>query len=190
MTSPSPYSGDDPLLRWYADNGTGWVEARFDGRDLEFLCWHEVVAGMTYEVIVDRVPEAGSLRLLVDVVGLIGRVVDEKAEVIRARCPLTRRLKVGDTAPDHKVTAFTQGGAFFAASSCGDWRLGVGTAFFTDPRTSGERARGLAQQIIQTAREIADGKRSGRKIADSMMISDTGGKPSIFVDCRRWPWRT
>ena len=189
MTDQPPYSGDDPLLRWYADNGTGWTEARFDGRALEFLRWHEVVGGTPYEVIVDRVPEANNLRLLVDVVALIGEHVDEKAEVLRARCTLTRRLKVGDTAPDHKVTAFTQGSAFFAKSSCGSRRLGVGTAFFTDPKTSGARARGLAQQIIQTAREIAVGGRSGRKIADSMVIGDTGGKPSVFVDCMRWPWR-
>lgn len=189
MTDQPPYSGDDPLLRWYADNGTGWAEARFEANRLEFLRWHEVVSGVAYEVILDRVPEADSLRLLVDVADLIGEVVDEKSEVLRARCPLTRRVRVGDTFPDHKVTAFTQGSAFFAKSSCGSRRLGVGTAFFTDPRTSGERARLLAQQILATARAIAAGGRSGRKPADSMVIGDTGGKPSIFVDCGRWPWR-
>lgn len=190
MTDATAYTGDDPLLRWYADNGTGWAEARFESNKLEFLRWQEVVGGAPYEVIIDRVPEADSLRLLVDVVSLIGGIVDEKAEVIRARCTLTRRIKVGDTSPDHKVTAFTQGSAFFALSSCGARRLAVGTAFFTDPRTSGVRARGLAQQIITTAREIADGNRSGRKIADSMVIGDSGGRPSVFVDCGRWPWRT
>lgn len=186
MTESAPYLGDDPLLRWYADNGVGWIEARFDGRDLEFLRWHEVVAGTSYEAIIDRVPEAGSLRLIVDVVDIIGEIVDPKSQVLSARCPLTRRIKVGDTSSDHKVTAFTQGSAFFAVSSCGSRRLGVGTAFFTDPRMSGERARGLARQIIQTARDICAGVCSGRKPADSMVVNDS----SVFIDCMRWPWRT
>jgi hypothetical protein len=190
MTNLPAYSGDDPLLRWYADNGTGWLEARFANNALEFLRWHEVVAGTPYEVIIDRLPEANALRLLVDVSDIVcGVVVDEKSEVIRARCPLTRRIRVGDAPPDHKITAFTQGGAFFVVSACGSRRLGVGTAFFTDPRTSGERARGLATQIIETARKIVTGARGDRKPADTLVIGDDGAKPSVFVDCMRWPWR-
>lgn len=191
MSEPiAPYTGNDPLLRWYADNGVGWSEARFAADSkLEFLRWYEVADGVSYEAIIDRVPEAPNLRLIVDVADLIGGVVDGGG-VIRVRCPLTRRIAVGDTAPDHAVTAFTQGSAFFAASTCGHRRLGTGSAFFTDPRSSGAVARALARQVIDTAKRIAAGDRGKRVPADAAALGDTSAAPSVFRDCTRWPWRS
>lgn len=183
------YTGDDPLLRWYASNGTGWTETRFEDNVLAFLRWQEAVNGTPYEVVVDRVPETRNLRLVVDVRNLFGPPAD-LGPPTRARCTLTRRITVGDTFPGHEVYAFTQGGTFFVASTCGRRRLGMGTSFFTDPQTSGERARGLARQVIETARAIADGKQGGRKAVAGFGLGDEFAASSIFTDCGRWPWRT
>lgn len=203
------YTGNDPLLRWYADNGADWfTEARFEDNRLEFLRWQEVVAGTPYDVLIDRVKDAGMLRVVADVQDLLGHVelhtdvqgstgagtVPPSNAAVHARCPLTRIAHVGTAMPGHEVIGFTQGSAFYAISACRvhgvvHSRLGVGSAFFTDPNTSGDRARALARQIINTARDIGAGKRGGRKSADLASVMGDAA-PSIFTDCGKWPWRT
>jgi len=195
MTERVSYVGDDSLLRWYADNGADWfTEARFEDRELVLLRWQEVVNGVAYEALIDRVPEVDTLRLVVDVQpilpdpGVLGPVG-------HTRCSLTRRLRVGTDAPRHSVVAFTQAGAFYVVGVCpADTgsirsRIGIGTAFFTDPQKSGDRARALVRQIIETAAGIAAGKQTGRKPVSIDDLHAKNTSPAVYTGCGTWPWR-
>jgi hypothetical protein len=174
------YTGDDPILRWYADNGADWFDqARFDEHNrLVFLAWREAVGGRDYRVTLDRghvegqrseaaSPEQSkSLRLIVE---LGDRLVLTE--------PMPTTACGSGPARQHHAGGFHRAGYFFMKGQCAARQLNIAATFFTEATWHVQRARAVAAQALERAAEARN------------TISIVTAASGIFTNCGAMPWR-
>jgi len=166
------YTGDDPLLRWYADNGADWFDQAYfdDHNKLAFLAWREAVDGHEYRVTLDRGHDARNVKLSL-------RLIVELGDRLVLTEPMPTATCASGPARQHHAGGFHRAGYFFMKGQCGTRQLAVAAAFFTEATWHVRRARTLAAQALTRAAEARN--------TISIVTADSG----IFINCGATPWR-
>ena len=180
MTSEFNYTGDDPILRWYADNGADWFDqARFDSHNrLVFLAWREAVGGCSYRVTLDRGHvEGGDPKVTAHVGSSALRLIVELGDRLVLTEPMPTTTCGSGPARQHHAGGFHRAGYFFMKGQCAARQLNIAATFFTEATWHVKRARAVAAQALERAAEARN------------TISIVTAQSGIFTGCGGAPWK-